>query len=600
VAKTKMTVGVNLDGDAKGFQKAASDAARSTKGLENQIRSTKIGRIWDDVSKGVKGVISAMGTLKGAIMATGIGALVIAVTGLVNWFKKTETGADLLAKGQKILGQAIKEGPMIAFNALKTIVLAVLIPMRTFIATAGHMINVIKGKESLKEAIQGIKEDVKSFGQDVVDSAQKIGQAAGNIAKASALADKWDALDDARRDRKKTDAALEKEIAQAREEASEQIDNAAKKVQLLQQAQALLAKQNSILKKDKEDEIALIKEELALYPDNQEWIEKLATAQAELEDIDTQYADAKRAINKQLITGQKQLTKEQQEEIDKQNAAKQEQLEKEKALVDQRLANEARMKDEVDALQKEIQLLKADGYIKEAILLQQAYDKELSELGNNEEAKKLLWEKYRILNKQLFDKQKEEAKAAQEEQAEVEKQSIIETEEEKLAIYMASAQAISNLIGIASDIYAAQKDKELKAAGNNAKKKEEIEKKYAKKQQAIAIAQTIINGAIAFTKALDGPPILKWIEAGLVAASTIAQVAIIKSQKFAKGGLVYGQTLATVGEYANAGSNPEVIAPLSKLKSLIGENTGQVTFRIEGDALVGVLNKYERKQLTYR
>jgi len=39
---------------------------------------------------------------------------------------------------------------------------------------------------------------------------------------------------------------------------------------------------------------------------------------------------------------------------------------------------------------------------------------------------------------------------------------------------------------------------------------------------------------------------------------------------FANGGIVSGPTLAMVGEYAGAKSNPEVIAPLSKLKGLTG------------------------------
>ncbi len=40
--------------------------------------------------------------------------------------------------------------------------------------------------------------------------------------------------------------------------------------------------------------------------------------------------------------------------------------------------------------------------------------------------------------------------------------------------------------------------------------------------------------------------------------------------KFADGGIVSGPTHALVGEYPGARSNPEVIAPLSKLKSMIG------------------------------
>jgi len=42
------------------------------------------------------------------------------------------------------------------------------------------------------------------------------------------------------------------------------------------------------------------------------------------------------------------------------------------------------------------------------------------------------------------------------------------------------------------------------------------------------------------------------------------------TKRFAGGGIVSGPTLATVGEYAGAKTNPEVIAPLSKLKGMMG------------------------------
>ena len=117
----------------------------------------------------------------------------------------------------------------------------------------------------------------------------------------------------------------------------------------------------------------------------------------------------------------------------------------------------------------------------------------------------------------------------------------------------------------------------------------------------MSILQALINGALGVTSSLTGPPIYKWVEAAAVMAATVAQVAVIASQKFAKGGIVSGPTLATVGEYAGARSNPEVITPLDKLKGMLGSETsgGQVTFRIEGDALVGVLNKFNRRQLSF-
>ena len=57
---------------------------------------------------------------------------------------------------------------------------------------------------------------------------------------------------------------------------------------------------------------------------------------------------------------------------------------------------------------------------------------------------------------------------------------------------------------------------------------------------------------------------------------------------FANGGIVSGPTAALVGEYSGARTNPEVIAPLSKLQNMIG---GNVTFTISGDNLVGTLNR---------
>jgi hypothetical protein len=54
----------------------------------------------------------------------------------------------------------------------------------------------------------------------------------------------------------------------------------------------------------------------------------------------------------------------------------------------------------------------------------------------------------------------------------------------------------------------------------------------------------------------------------------------------AEGGLVYGPTRAIVGDNKNANIDPEVVAPLSKLKGMLGGNTVQVYGRISGDDIV--------------
>ena len=68
---------------------------------------------------------------------------------------------------------------------------------------------------------------------------------------------------------------------------------------------------------------------------------------------------------------------------------------------------------------------------------------------------------------------------------------------------------------------------------------------------------------------------------------------------FAAGGVVYGPTLGVMGEYAGAGSNPEIVAPLDRLRGIIDHTAGDttprnVTFTIEGSRLVGVFENYMR------
>jgi hypothetical protein len=50
----------------------------------------------------------------------------------------------------------------------------------------------------------------------------------------------------------------------------------------------------------------------------------------------------------------------------------------------------------------------------------------------------------------------------------------------------------------------------------------------------------------------------------------------------AKGGLAFGPTMAMVGDNRNAGVDPEVIAPLSKLQAMMGGQSVQVTGKISG------------------
>ena len=70
----------------------------------------------------------------------------------------------------------------------------------------------------------------------------------------------------------------------------------------------------------------------------------------------------------------------------------------------------------------------------------------------------------------------------------------------------------------------------------------------------------------------------------------------VAAPKLAQGGLAYGPTMATVGDNRNARVDPEVIAPLSKLKSMMGDMGvgGTLETRISGNDLIILLNRSQK------
>ena len=84
------------------------------------------------------------------------------------------------------------------------------------------------------------------------------------------------------------------------------------------------------------------------------------------------------------------------------------------------------------------------------------------------------------------------------------------------------------------------------------------------------------------------------IASGMIAAQQ-AMIIAAGIPKYEKGALAFGPTLGIFGEYAGASHNPEVVAPLDKLRSMIepseGGISGDVRFVIDGDKLVGILKR---------
>jgi tape measure domain-containing protein len=124
------------------------------------------------------------------------------------------------------------------------------------------------------------------------------------------------------------------------------------------------------------------------------------------------------------------------------------------------------------------------------------------------------------------------------------------------------------------------------------------------KELAAAVRQSIavIVGdmiKVFVAKALAGLPpspfMLAIAPAIAALAGSLGKSLIMKvgAPKLAEGGLAFGPTMAMVGDNKNSRVDPEVIAPLSKLKSMMGDMGvgGTLETRISGNDLIILLNR---------
>lgn len=108
---------------------------------------------------------------------------------------------------------------------------------------------------------------------------------------------------------------------------------------------------------------------------------------------------------------------------------------------------------------------------------------------------------------------------------------------------------------------------------------------------AAVISKTLI------AQGYSGPIAVALAGAAGAAASALFNAAV---PKFAKGGIVRGETIGLFGEYANALNNPEVVAPLDTLQDML--NSDEQIYAetvIRGEDLVTILRKTNMK-LNYK
>lgn len=161
---------------------------------------------------------------------------------------------------------------------------------------------------------------------------------------------------------------------------------------------------------------------------------------------------------------------------------------------------------------------------------------------------------------------------------------------------------VINLLTAASAAHAATKGVEATAEGTEATVRATTAATNAATSAAIITANKLEAASwkeLAAAEYMAAHAYIPFAGFGIAMGFTTAMLAAVTAAgipMLANGGLASGPTLAMVGEYAGASGNPEVIAPLDKLRGLLAEpaapiDFSRVEFRIRGRELVGILSK---------
>lgn len=157
-------------------------------------------------------------------------------------------------------------------------------------------------------------------------------------------------------------------------------------------------------------------------------------------------------------------------------------------------------------------------------------------------------------------------------------------EEEKINNSTMSEEAKNNALSKIQEDYG-KKQTEIKEAAD--KKQRILARKQAIQDKIAAALQVAVSTASAIMKAVAASPLTGGLPfsaiAGTLGAIQIGAIAAAPLPKLAQGGLAFGETAAIVGDNPNAGADPEVIAPLSKLRSMMGGQEVIVRGQIMGE-----------------
>ena len=513
------------------FTDDLNEARKEGKSVAGAIDAATGGAItgFRKAASGIKTFIKGLNLTKAAIIATGVGALVVALGSVVTFFNKTKKGAealevataglgavmDVLVSSVASVGEFLFDAfttPGFALNALKTGLTKVGDYIQTMLKVAVYPLRraFLEIKKGGLSAAAAIKE---FFGADASELRETLATTEQDLANLS------DEITEDLADLGEPFVAAAKGV---REFATEVVDSTKKAMSLsratiaLRQAQRDLQVQMAESRRD-------IKAYNLIAEDTTKGFEERMEA-----------ADKAIALEKQLMADRRKLAEEELR-IHQQQMALSE-------ITEEDLQKEAELKAQVAALEME------------SLELQTTLNNKRNTINDQRiaEAEKVAALERELIREQMADRAKQEAEIQDQltqRLKDIDKLKIAESEAEELRV---KAREASNAKMLKLQEQFHQQDMEMVAAGATAtfdllkgltkmseKDTEESAKKAFKRNKAISIAETLVSTYLAAQKAyasqltLDPTaPIRAAVAAGIAITSGLAKVAAIKATQF--------------------------------------------------------------------
>jgi len=392
----------NLNEFQKEYAKLEKQTQKTNEGLEgltakvDQLTGGAITK-FGNFKNSIGGVTKGFKSLRVAIIATGIGALIVAITSVTAAFKASEEGQNKFTK---------------FFTQIKVVIGNVTDLLADF---GMAIINVFSGNfKEAKKNIDAVVDGIKNFGEET----KKEIKAAGELADARAKADKQE------RELLVERAEASRKVAELREKAADKENvTAAERIKALEEASRI---EQEITNKEIENarlRFEAKKAENALSKSTKEDLDEEAALQAEVIRLETARLKLQKSLTAEITTAKREQTAET-------TKAANEEKKKEKEIADFKLKiRDAEATSEAE--KRELELIKIDEQYAALIEKAKEFGLATDELEDAQrEAKKEKQAEFDAQDKERKDKIA--AEDAAREQEKIDKETALEEKRKQL------------------------------------------------------------------------------------------------------------------------------------------------------------------------